>query len=241
MGTIGYGSMYPQGMGAHVLTTCEALVNILVVALATGIFFSKFSVLRARVRFAARACIAPMNGVPTLAFRIGHERSSSVIDVLIRVVLTRTERSREGVLMYRMYDLELVRDRAPALNRAWMVMHPITETSPLYGATPASCVTDEIELMLTLSGIDETSGQTLHARHLYTDQQVTWGARYADMLSERQDGGLVLNMNVFHDLDPDRGDAVFPASRSPLPPPPPPPASRLANSAQGRARRDAVV
>jgi inward rectifier potassium channel len=178
-----------------------------------------------------------MNGVPTLAFRIGHERSSSVIDVLIRVVLTRTEHTREGVLMYRMYDLELVRDRAPALNRAWMVMHTITEKSPLHGATPESFVEDEIEFMLTLRGIDETSGQTLHARHLYTDKQVTWGARYADMLSERQDGVLVLDMNVFHELIPTEPTPSFPhpVSRGT------PPLLEVVDSAQGRTRRDAVV
>jgi inward rectifier potassium channel len=199
MATIGYGSMYPSTMGAHVLTTAEAIVGIFVIALATGLLFSKFSALRARVQFATSAVITPMNGVPTLMFRIGHERSSRVIDALLRVVLTRTEKTSEGVLMYRMYDLKLERDRAPALSRAWTVMHRITEDSPLYGANPEYLSANEVELTLTLRGVDETSGQTLHAGYTYLDGHVRWGARHADMLSERPDGFL-LDLTKFNDL-----------------------------------------
>jgi inward rectifier potassium channel len=214
MGTIGYGTMFPAGLGAHVLTTCEALVGILVVALSTGIVFSKFSVVRARVRFATQATIAPMNGVPMLSFRIGHERSSSVVDVMTRVVLTRTERTSEGVLMYRMYDLVLERDRAPALSRAWTIMHRIDEASPLHGANPATFKAEEFEFIVSLNGIDETSNQTVHARRTYTDDFVQWGARHADMLSERPDGVIVVDMGVFGNLTPTLPTPAFPYPQS---------------------------
>jgi inward rectifier potassium channel len=209
MATIGYGSMYPGTTGAHVLTTCEAIVGIFVIALATGLVFSKFSVIRARVQFASQAVIAPMNGVPTLRFRVGHQRSSRVIDALLRVVLTRTEHTEEGVLMYRMYDLKLERDRAPALSRSWTVMHRITPESPLSGATPGSLAGDEVELTLTLSGVDETSGQVMHAGHTYLDKMVRWGARHADMLSERPDG-FVLDLTRFDEVIPTTPTDAFP-------------------------------
>jgi inward rectifier potassium channel len=209
MATIGYGSMYPVTTAAHLLTTCEALVGIFVIALATGLVFSKFSAIRARVKFATHAVIAPMNGVPTLMFRIGHERSSRVIDALLRVVVTRTERTQEGVLMYRMYDLKLERERAPALSRSWTIMHRITPDSPLHGADPAKLASDEAELTLTLCGTDETSGQTLHAGYTYTDLFVRWGARHADMLSERP-GGVVLDLGKFDEIIPTEPTEIFP-------------------------------
>ena len=202
MGTIGYGSMYPVSLGAHVLTTCEAIAGIFVIALATGLLFTKFATLRARVRFATSAVISPMNGVPTLMVRIGHERSSSVMDALIRVVLSRSETTQEGVHMYRMYDLKLERERAPALSRAWTVMHVINETSPLYGATPESLAALEAELFITLSGVDETSGQMLHARHTYEDIHIRWGERHADMLSRLPGGRLLLDMSRFDQTVP---------------------------------------
>src|SRR6185436_20869546 len=47
MGTIGYGVMHPQSAGAEALVTCEVIVGVSLVALASGILFAKFSVPRA--------------------------------------------------------------------------------------------------------------------------------------------------------------------------------------------------
>lgn len=105
----------------------------------------------------------------------------------MRVVLVRTERTAEGVVYYRMRDLRLEHDRSPALARPWTVIHPIDPSSPLHGATPETLARDEVEFILTVVGIDETSAQNLHARQTYHHDQVRWGARHADMLPERPD------------------------------------------------------
>jgi inward rectifier potassium channel len=217
MATIGYGSMYPTTTAAHLLATAQAIVGIFVIAVATGIVFSKFSVIRARVQFASQAVIAPMNGVPTLMFRVGHERASRVINAGLSVVLTRTERTSEGVHMYRMYDLKLERDRAPALSRSWTVMHRITADSPLLGHTPELLAADEVELTLTLSGVDEVSGQALHAARTYMDTEVRWGARHADMLSDRPNG-IIVDLSKFDELTPTHATDAFPYSLAPPPP-----------------------
>src|SRR5262250_368632 len=70
MGTIGYGILYPQSEAAQALVTSEVIVGISLVALTTGILFAKFSVPRARMHFAESATISPVNGVPTLMFRL---------------------------------------------------------------------------------------------------------------------------------------------------------------------------
>ena len=48
-----------------------------------------------------------MDGVPTLMLRLGNERSNRIIEAVVRVAMTRTERTAEGMLFYRMYDLAL--------------------------------------------------------------------------------------------------------------------------------------
>jgi len=211
MATVGYGSMYPATTVAHVLSTAESLSGIFVIALVTGVVFSKFSVIRARVHFATHAVIAPMDGLPTLMFRAGNERTSRVIHAALRVTLTRTEQTKEGVRMYRMYDLTLERDWAPALARSWTIMHRITPDSPLYGQTPESVAKSEVELILTLAGVDETSGQTLYAAHTYEDNVLRWGARHADMLSE-EPNGIVLDVAKFDELTPTVATEEFPYS-----------------------------
>ena len=213
MGTIGYGVMHPSSAAAEALVTAEVIVGVSLVALASGILFSKFSVPRARMQFARCATISPFDGVPTLMFRLGNERASQIIEARVRVALVRTERTLEGVTFYRMRDLRLERDRSPVLARSWTVMHTIDESSPLHGATPESLARDEVEFTLTVVGLDETSAQNLHARHTYDTSEVRWGARHADMLSERPDGQIELDMREFHQVVPTVPTATFPYPR----------------------------
>ncbi|TMA46577.1 MAG: ATP-sensitive inward rectifier potassium channel 10 [Deltaproteobacteria bacterium] len=213
MGTIGYGVMHPLSLGAEALVTAEVVVGVSLVALASGMLFAKFSVPRARMQFAEWATISPFDGVPTLMFRLGNERASQIIEATVRVVMVRTERTAEGVTYYRLRDLKLERDHSPAISRSWNLLHRIDDSSPLHGATPETFARDQVELMVTVVGIDETSAQSLHARHTYLDEQVRWGARHADMVSELPDGSLQLDMREFHRVLPTAPTSTFPYPR----------------------------
>jgi inward rectifier potassium channel len=199
MGTIGYGEMYPTTSLAHTVVTVEALTEIFLIAVTTGLVFAKFSIPRARVQFAAHPVIGIYDGALTLQMRIGNERDSRLIEATVRVVAFRTEHTKEGIKVYRMHDVELERDRSPALLRSWTVMHKITEGSLFHGGTPESIKRDEIELIVTLTGTDELSAQRLWAQTRYVDKDIVWGARYADVLSELPDGRLRIDMSRFHE------------------------------------------
>lgn len=213
MGTIGYGSMYPATLAGNAIVVCEAVVSLLVTALATGLMFAKFSQSSARIAFSRHATISPWDGVPTLMIRVGNERGNQIIEAQLRVVMIRTERTREGVTFYRMLDLPLTRDRSPAFTRSWSVMHPIAPGSVLYGATPESLKRDEAELLVTVVGIDDVSLQPVHARHTYADGDILWGARHRDVLSELPDGTLLVDVTRFHDVVPSQPTAEFPYPR----------------------------
>jgi len=210
MGTIGYGTMYPTSTTANLLVVAESIVGLILTALATGIVFARFSQSSGQLVFSRQACISPMNGVPTLAFRIGNERASTIFEAQVRVSVIRTERTAEGSTFYRLYDVVLTRERSPAIARSWNVMHAIDEKSPLYGGSPESWVKDELELTVSVVGTDDTSLQPVHARHLYLPKDVAWGARLADVLSELPDGRLQLDVRRFHDLVPAEPTPSFP-------------------------------
>jgi inward rectifier potassium channel len=210
MGTIGYGAMYPETRLANAVVVAEAVVGLLITAISTGLVFAKFSRPTSRVAFSQDAAISPMNGKPTLGFRVGNERGNTILEATIRVAAIRTERTDEGVLFYRMYDLQLVRDRSPALSRSWNVLHVIDEKSPLFGATPESAVKDELELVATVVGTDDTSLQPVHGRHQYLTDDIVWGARLADALNETAGGQIQLDVTKFHDLEPTQATDAFP-------------------------------
>ncbi len=199
MATIGYGVMYPESFAADLLVTAEAITGILFSAVTTGVVFSKFSAPRARIEFASRAVISLMDGVPTLMLRAANQRGNEIVEATVRLSILRTELTKEGQRMYRVHDLKPSRDRQPAFSRTWLIMHHVTNGSPLFGATPESLKEGEMELIVSIVGTDENSAQLLHARHRYPDTEIIWGARYADMLSDLPRGRLQLDMRKFHD------------------------------------------
>jgi inward rectifier potassium channel len=200
MGTIGYGAMYPQSTAANLLVTVQSIVSTVMTALATGIVFARFSQSSGRMVFSNKVAISPFDGVPTLQVRVGNDRSTIIFEATVRVVMFKTERTKEGVLFYRMYDLPLTRDRSPALQRSWTAMHRIDDKSPLYRLTPEDCVKNEVELLVSVVGTDDTSLQPVHARRRYDTNELVWGARLADVLSEKPDGTIEMDVRKFHDL-----------------------------------------
>ncbi len=205
MGTIGYGQMYPSSLIANLLVTAEAVFGLVLTALATGLVFAKFSAVRPRVIFARHAVITPLDGVPTLMVRVSNERGNYIAEAEVRLVLMRTERTREGRTLYRMRDLVPVRSRSPAFSRGLTVMHTIDESSPLMGATADALRSSDAEIIITLMGIDATTGQYVHARRSYLDDEVLFGQRFLDMVTELPDGRVQLDLRQFDEVEPDGG------------------------------------
>jgi len=210
MGTIGYGAMYPTTRLANVLVTCESVAGLLVTALATGMVFVRFSRIRGRVVFSEKVAIAPMDGVPTVQIRVGNARSNRIYDVDLRLSLTRTIRTAEGVAIYRTHDLKLVRDRAPTLMQSWMLLHRIDESSPLRGLSPEEMKATDAEISCSLTGTDDISLQPIHGRYTWEHFDVAWGQRLADVLSESPDGDVILDLTKFHLLEPSQPVEGFP-------------------------------
>jgi inward rectifier potassium channel len=210
MGTIGYGAMFPESTAANVVVVAESIVSLLLTAVATGLVFAKFSRSTARFVFARQAVISPVEGVPTLMFRLGNERGNQLVNAQIRMVMVRTERLPEGGTFYRMLDLHPTRERALSLSRSWNVLHRIDGASPLAGETPASLAEKEIELTVMVMGTDDVSMQTVHASYRYFARDIIWGARLADVLSETPDGNMLLDLGRFHDVEPTAPTADFP-------------------------------
>jgi len=210
MGTIGYGAMYPETDAANVLVVAESIVSLTLTALATGLVFAKFSRPSARVLFSQHAVVRLLNGTPTLMVRVGNQRGNRIVDVQFRATLTRTERLSEGESFFRAHDIHFTRPRALSLSRSWSVMHVIDAHSPLHGSTPESLAAQEAELNVMVVGLDDTSMQALHASHTYYSREIVWGVRLADILTELDDGSIILDLNKFHDTEAMTPTATFP-------------------------------
>jgi inward rectifier potassium channel len=202
MASIGYGAMYPKTLYANVIVTIESFLGLMGLAVGTGLIFARFSLLKARVIFSRVAVITPHNGVPTFMFRVANERQNWILEAQVRVTLVRNEITAEGYVMRRFYDMYLLRGQTPLFALTWTVMHPIDEKSPLYGMTPEQMYEDDIEILVTLTGLDETVSQTIHARHSFVTEEILWNMRFVDILSKTRDGKRSVDYSRFHEVVP---------------------------------------
>lgn len=186
LATIGYGVISPGSLAADILVTAEALIGLLAIALITGILFARFSRPVPRIAFSDRALIAPYRGGTAFMFRIANERSSQIVELEARIVLALFDR-RDGHATRKFSVLSLERGRVAFFPLTWTVVHPIDESSPLYGLTARDLADRGAECLVLLTGMDETFSQTVHARSSYRYDEIVWGARFSDVFEHDRD------------------------------------------------------
>mgnify|MGYP001079711996 CR=1 FL=1 len=202
MASIGYGAMYPTKLYAHWLVVIESLVGLFFIAMTTGLVYARFSLPTARILFSNVAVIAPFNGVPTLMFRTANKRKNYILEAQLWVTLVRDEYSAEGDFMRRFHDITLVRSHTPVFSLSWTAMHQILPGGLLDGDTVETLKRDRAEIIVTLTGLDETLAQTIHARHTFTAEAIHWDHRFADILLTSSHGRRVIDFNRFHIIHP---------------------------------------
>jgi len=186
LATIGYGNVTPNGVASHLVMTAESLVGLLMFALGTGILFARFSRPTAAVMFSARAIVAPYRGVTAFMFRTANGRSNQLVELEAKVLFSRIE----GAV--RKYDqLNLERTRVVFFPLSWTIVHPIDEKSPMYGLTAEDFAEKDAEIMILITGTDETFSQTVHARSSYKPDEIVFGHRFVNIYDPIDESGIV--------------------------------------------------
>jgi inward rectifier potassium channel len=201
LATVGYGDMHPQTVYAHWIATLEIFFGMSSVALATGLIFARFSRPHAKIMFARYAIIRPLDGRMTLMVRSANARQNVIAEAHARLRILRKETTAEGLVLRRLYDLTLVRDQHPVFKLGWSLMHIIDESSPLFGETAESLEGSDTSLVLTLEGVDESTSQTMQARHMWSCDEIRWHYRFVDIMSE-QDGVSHIDYAHFDEIVP---------------------------------------
>ena len=186
LATIGYGSIAPNGMPAHFVMTAESLVGLLMFALGTGILFSRFSRPTAALMFSGKAVVAPYRGKHAFMFRVSNARSNQLVELEAKVLFSRIEGA------HRRYDqLNLERSRVTFFPLSWTVVHPIDEKSPMFGMTNAEFAAKDAEVMILLTGTDETFSQVVHGRSSYKPEEILVGHKFVNIYNPIGDDGTV--------------------------------------------------
>jgi inward rectifier potassium channel len=191
--TVGYGNMWPVGPFANLVAVTESLLGVLGFAIATGLMFGRFSRPSARLGFSERAIIAPYQGGTSLQFRVANRRSNNLINVKANVVFMYVELC-DGVPQRRFSPLELERQEILFFALTWTVVHPINESSPLWGKTAKDLADGRAEVIIMISGFDDTFGQNVNMRYSYRHDEIVWGARFTAAFEVEPSGDIAIDL-----------------------------------------------
>lgn len=198
--TIGYGNFYPANFYSEILVFFEAFCGLFIQALSAGLMFAKFSIPKSQIVFSKYAVVNSRNGLPTLNFRVANERRNQIVDTQIKVVLSMSHITKEGEWTRKLTDLSLLRQSTPIFGLTWSIYHTIDANSPLFGKEHDELEKLEATIFISLVGIDSTSGQTIHAQHLYSASHVIWNRRLADIIQSENNKIKSVNFLDFHNL-----------------------------------------
>jgi inward rectifier potassium channel len=201
LGTLGYGVMAPRTLYTNILVTAESFAGILIIALFAGMIFARFSRPFARVIFSKTAVVTTFDGKPMLMFRAANQRGNSILDASAVVSLASNYITREGDRIRRFQELKLVRSSNPLFALSWTVMHPIDETSPLCNLGLAEMIERDMQIVVMLSGMDETIADRIYARYSYMPEEILWRHRFVDVISVAPGGQRVVDLVHFHDTE----------------------------------------
>jgi hypothetical protein len=185
--TIGYGHRY-------ITQNCSFGIILLIIQCITGLFLDSFllgliftKITRPRNRrktilFSNQACITTRNGQNYFEFRIADARkTSSLVEAHVRLQLYWYKKDSSGGNVLHQADMEVGYDDGTdrvILLTPVIVSHRITESSPLYTLTAENLLSHDIEVVVVLEGIVESTGLTAQALWSYTEEEIMYGYQF---------------------------------------------------------------
>lgn len=208
--TVGYGRISPVGFVASSLATFESFLGLLNFAIATGLFYGRFSRPQAFLKFSYNGIIAPYKEGIAFMFRMVPFKNNYLSNAEVKLTLAMSV-EENGKKVNKFFPLELELNKVNALTLSWTVVHPVNEKSPLYGMSMADLSTCNAEIMIFVEAFDDLFSNTVLARTSYIGSEIIRGAKFAPMYHQSGTGDkTVLELDKLNELIPaDIGD-TFP-------------------------------
>jgi inward rectifier potassium channel len=200
--TVGYGHISPTGFYTSALSSAEALIGLLSFAIATGLFFGRFSKPSIFLKFSHNAIIAPYNDGKALMFRLAPYKNTNYIDAEVNITLG-MKMEVNGVMTNKFFTLILEYQRVNSLALSWTLVHPITNESPLFEFTASDFEAIRGEIIVNIKTFDDMFSTTVATRTSYTFEEVIYGAKFNPMYTRSENSkSTVLDLEKLNSFEP---------------------------------------
>jgi inward rectifier potassium channel len=199
--TVGYGRISPTGFMASTISTFEAFLGLLSFAIATGLFYGRFSRPRAFLKFSENALIAPYRDGTAFMFRLVPYKNNNLSEVEVKLTMAITS-EENGKLTDKFFDLPLELSKINGLALSWTIVHPINDKSPFYGLTKDDIANTDIEILVFIKGFDEVFSNNVVTRTSYVSSEIIWGAKFNMMYHPSDDKSkTIIDIDKLNDFN----------------------------------------
>jgi inward rectifier potassium channel len=183
--TVGYGHISPSGFAASFVAAVEALSGLLSFAIATGLFYGRFSKPNAYIQFSDNAIIAPYRGVKGLMIRMAPHKNTNLSDAEAHITVGIMV-EENGISVNKFYSLPLEMNKINSLTLSWTLVHPIDEESPLFNLNEADYQRTIGEVLVYVKAFDDMYSSTVVKRTSYTFDEIVYGAKFSPMYDKNE-------------------------------------------------------
>ncbi len=199
--TVGYGAVSPACLTSDIIASAIALTGLMAFALATGLFFARFSKPKSQIIFSKNALITSYkDGMKGFMFRIANRRDNQVINLEAKVSMSWVEDDGFNKKRRRFARLPLEIEKVVMLPLNWTIVHPIDKDSPLFGKTAKDLERMNMEIIVLIEGFDETYSQTVHASGSYCDEELLWNVKFKPMYYPGKNLQTVLDLDTIDEV-----------------------------------------
>jgi len=199
--TIGYGSRQTteECPEAIILQCIQSVVGVIIQACMAGIVFAKLARPKSRsntVMFSRNAVVSMRNGYLCLVFRVGNMRSSQLLEAHLRANFVSKVYTKEGEgINFHQEELKVGTQLDGEEDRSMLLWpttytHKIDKDSPLWKLGPKELLSAKFEIIVTLEGIVEPTGNSVQARSSYLPNEILWAHRFENMFSYAKHKGV---------------------------------------------------
>ncbi len=193
--TVGYGRISPVGFWTSSIAAFESLIGLMCLAIATGLFYGRFSKPVSKIMYSKNAVIAPFKDISGFMFRIANEQRSEIIDVEVRVMFSILKDESGGSPMRKFYNLELEYNTINFFSLLWTINHIIDNESPLYGLTKDDLEKGQAEFFILMKGYDDMFMSNVHSRSSYRFDEILWNTKFTNAYGFDDEGRTIVALD----------------------------------------------
>ena len=134
-------------------------------------------------------------------FRVVNKRDNVLMNMKVEVIIVLRDAARNG-MQRRYFRLPLELDNLSFMPLSWTIVHPIDEESPLYEFDKEDFISQGAEVLILVSGFDDTFNQIVHSRYSYLADEIVIGAKFGVPFKPNDEGDVVLNIHDIHNYEP---------------------------------------